>query len=483
MLEHARLRIGAVQNGDLAACRAFGHQILRFFDDPLRLLQIARCFIDAQRLAMASIGAQILAQPIAVMRNQRIGSVENVGVRTVILFQLDQILRGKLALESQHVGDLGAAKGIDALVIVAYGEHGAMLARHQLQPLVLQVVGVLEFVDQHVTKAALVMLTQRLVARQQLVTAQQQLGKVDYAFALALGIVQIKQLDHAPVVVVEGFHILGAQALILGIVDEVRDIARRVLLIVDVMRFQEPLDRRELILRIENLESLRQARIAIMRAQQAVGQAVESADPHTARIDGQHGGKTRRHLLGRLVGEGHGHDAARRNLAGLDQPGDARCEHARFSRTGAGQDQRRLRRQGDGGELFGVEIIEKILHTAIIAVCVGAPALRLLGRTKRQAAQASRFDLVPRSRSTQDMAPSNARVLIVSRAAAHHFREPLHHLAPFRVARVTESRITGISGLYCIGKQAQLPGRIAPRNLLNNLERTCQKIQLRLFFN
>ena len=73
----------------------------------------------------------------------------------------------------------------------------------------------------------------------------------------------------------------------------------------------------------------------------------------------QHRVEPGQHLLRRLVGEGHGEHAAGRELAGLDQPGDAGGEDAGLAGAGAGEDQGRLGRQGDGGELFGVQAFEQ----------------------------------------------------------------------------------------------------------------------------
>jgi hypothetical protein len=111
-------------------------------------------------------------------------------------------------------------------------------------------------------------------------------------------------------------------------------------------------------------KGLRQAGVAEMRAQHAVAQAVEGADPHAARVDRQHRRQPRLHLLGGLVGEGHGQDAGRRHAPVLDQPGDPRGQHAGLAAARAGQDQGRLVRQGDGGELFGVEIGKQAGHRA-----------------------------------------------------------------------------------------------------------------------
>ena len=95
-----------------------------------------------------------------------------------------------------------------------------------------------------------------------------------------------------------------------------------------------------------------------MRAQQPVAQPVEGAEPHAADIGGKHRPQAHRHLLRRLVGEGHGENARGARVAGLDQPGDAGGEDAGLAAAGTGEDQRMLVGQGDGGELMFVEIVK-----------------------------------------------------------------------------------------------------------------------------
>jgi hypothetical protein len=63
------------------------------------------------------------------------------------------------------------------------------------------------------------------------------------------------------------------------------------------------LDQRLLVAGIEDLEELRQARVAVMRAQQPVAQAVERAHPHAARVDRQHRREAREHLARGFVSE------------------------------------------------------------------------------------------------------------------------------------------------------------------------------------
>ena len=125
-------------------------------------------------------------------------------------------------------------------------------------------------------------------------------------------------------------------------VDEVLQVARWVLLVVYVETFHQSLYQRELILAIQYLESLRQAGVPEMGAQQPVAQSVKSSHPHAARVNRQHGGDAYEHLARGLVGEGDCHQPVRADLPGLDEPGDAGRKYARLAAARARQNQRRL---------------------------------------------------------------------------------------------------------------------------------------------
>eukprot|EP01137_Pigoraptor_chileana_P033352 Opistho-2@24100 len=159
-LDHPRLRIAAVEHGDFLAGDAAAVHGLGLLDQPLRLGEIAGGFVDAHRLAGAGIGAQVLAQALAVAADQLVGRVEDVAEAAVVLLQLDDVLDAVLALEVDHIADPGASEGVDALVVVAHRQHRLATARggEHLQPGVLQLVGVLELVDQNVLETALVVL-------------------------------------------------------------------------------------------------------------------------------------------------------------------------------------------------------------------------------------------------------------------------------------------------------------------------------------
>ncbi len=359
MFQHPRLRVGAVQERHVGERHALAVERLCLVDHEARLVLVGIGVEDADRLAFAFRRPQVLAEAVRVLRDQRVGGGEDVAVAAVVLLQLDHVAVRELALELGHVGGVGAAEGVDRLVVVADREQRRVRAGEQLQPAVLQRVGVLEFVDQDVLEAVLIVLAQRLVAVQQFVGAQQQFGKIRHPLALALRVVGLVQLGHVHRVFVERLGVARAPPGFLVAVDEPLHLLRFVLLGVDVQRLHQPLDRGELVGRIEDLERLRQPRLAPVRAQQPVGQTMEGADPHAARVDRQHRRDAGEHLLRRLVGEGHREDAVRRHLPGLDQPHDARGQHPRLARAGARQNQRRFMRQRHGGALFGVEVFQQ----------------------------------------------------------------------------------------------------------------------------
>ena len=208
-------------------------------------------------------------------------------------------------------------------------------------------------------EAVLVMRAQRVVVAQQFDGAQHQLGEVDHALALALLLVGLVDLDLLARLLVAWLDVARAQAVVLAAGDEPGHLLGHEALLVEVHALDHALDGRQRIGAVEDLERLRQAGQLPVRAQEAIAQAVEGADPHPAHVDGQHRRQPRQHLLGGLVGEGHRQQAAGRHLAGAEQPGDARGQHAGLARARAGQDQRRLGRQRDGGELFGVEVAQQ----------------------------------------------------------------------------------------------------------------------------
>ena len=365
---HPTLRIAAVQNGDfLAAVAVVAHQILDLSHDPAGFIQIRGRLHHTHRLARTLIGTQVLAQALAVVLNQRIGAVQNIAVAAVVLLQLDLVLHIKLAHKVAHIANTRTTERIDALVIVAHGQHAAgglhlavdKFACQLLEPCVLQLVGVLKLVHQQKPETLLVMGAQRGVIAQQLKTAQHQLAKIHHAFTLALRLVQRVQLYLLFRIWVGHRYVLGAHALFLAASNEPRQLLGRKALVVYTVLLAQAFDRRQLVLRIQNLERGWQACSHVVGTQQTVAQPVEGANPHAAHVVRQHGRQSRRHLLGRLVCKRHGHDAAGRDLPRLQQPCNARGQHPGLARTSACQHQCMALWQRHSSTLFVIQPLQQ----------------------------------------------------------------------------------------------------------------------------
>ena len=85
-----------------------------------------------------------------------------------------------------------------------------------------------------------------------------------------------------------------------------------------------------------------------------MAETVERAEPHGTDVDGNHCAESGLHFFGSFVGKRYRHNAVYACLIGLQQPCDARGQHARFAAARARQHKGGLRRPGYGGKLFGV---------------------------------------------------------------------------------------------------------------------------------
>src|SRR3546814_17028956 len=121
----------------------------------------------------------------------------------------------------------------------------------------------------------MIMLAYGCVALQQLISAQQQFGKIDHTLAFELVLIKLIDFNQAATVRIPDLDLPGALAFFLGAVDKALDITRRKFIVVDAGAFQQALDRRQLIGAIQYLKRLDQAGIAVVGAQQAVEQALK----------------------------------------------------------------------------------------------------------------------------------------------------------------------------------------------------------------
>ena len=220
---------------------------------------------------------------------------------------------GEIVEEALDVFHLRAAPAVDRLIVIANDHHFAGIPGQQADPGVLDVVGILEFVHQDVGKAFTVVLQDMRFVQPQLVGAQQQLGEIYQTGAIArflIGLVDVLPglLDR----VTEALNMMRTQPFVFLTVDVPHRLTRRPLLLIEIHRLDQAFQQTELVFAVEDLEILRQVSVHMVRAQQAVRQAVEGANPHAALAGAHQLGDTVAHLRRRLVGERHGHNRVRR---------------------------------------------------------------------------------------------------------------------------------------------------------------------------
>ena len=98
-----------------------------------------------------------------------------------------------------------------------------------------------------------------------------------------------------------------------------------------------PFDQSQLVVAVQDLEILRQPGLLPVGFEQAMGQAVEGAQPHTVSRYVQHLLDAAAHLARGLVGKGDREQRVGGQTLGADQPRHTVHQNAGFAGPGAGQ--------------------------------------------------------------------------------------------------------------------------------------------------
>ena len=328
--------------------------------DETRLVDLVEGRVTSDRLALAVLGPEVLAEPSRVVGDQCVGRGQDVAARTVILLQPDDLRIRVITLKGLNIFDLRAAPAVDRLIVVADGEEVVVRPGQEAQPSVLDGVGVLKLVDQDMREASLIVPEDVRTLAQQLQGLEQKIGKVEQTRACALFFVLAIDRDHlVGEEIASAVDVVRPQTLVLLLIDEALHLTGRPTGLVELHRLEDPLDQTKLVVRIQDLELLRELRVLPVRAQKSMGESVEGADPHPADRHAEHGLDSTTHLARCFVGEGDRQHRVGRHLLHLDQPGDAMDQDARLAGPGAGEHQQITGLGGDGGALSVVEWIEK----------------------------------------------------------------------------------------------------------------------------
>ena len=303
--------------------------------------------VEFQFVARRAFGPEVLAQAGSIVGYQGIGGIQYVGGGTVVLFQPVQDRRGKVLLKTLHVLHPGAAEAVDGLVVVSDCEQVVVPARQQPQPGILQRVGILELVHQDMAKALPVMSQEIVPVTKQFVGSQQEFGKVNQAGAITgLLVAAVNRYHLLQDGIAVNIDMLRSQTLVLLPVYEPLRLLGGILVLIQVQPAYHPAQGTQLVLTVEDLKTVRQARFLPVQAQYPVGKPVESAHPHAAGRAFQQGLDPGAHLRGGLVGERDRQYAVWRSLFRVQVPGDTMHQHPGLTAAGAGKHQDIAGRRG-----------------------------------------------------------------------------------------------------------------------------------------
>ena len=185
LFEHARLRVGAIQDRRVGADVTLINPVAQAGDHKIRFVAFVVSGVQLDRLAVGAVGPQVLAHARIVVRDQGIRGTEYRGRGAIVLLELDDLRGREIFLKPENVLDSCATPAIYGLVVVADDKRHAGISGEQPQPGVLNRVGVLKLVDEQMAEATPIVREQFRIVAPQLMRPQQQLREIDKATALA----------------------------------------------------------------------------------------------------------------------------------------------------------------------------------------------------------------------------------------------------------------------------------------------------------
>jgi len=135
--------------------------------------------VDLDQITAFLIGEEVLAPTIDVVRDHTARTIENRLSGAVVDLQLHGFRIGIITLELHDVSDVGATPGVNGLIGVAHHAEISVLTRNLLHEFVLDAIGVLIFVDQHVLPAPLIVGEHIRKALEEFGGAEQQIPEIE----------------------------------------------------------------------------------------------------------------------------------------------------------------------------------------------------------------------------------------------------------------------------------------------------------------
>ena len=334
------LVVAAKQDGELAPGNFLGLlEVMDLGGDPFGFVLVVAAGPDAHVLAVAMLAPQLLEVRVRIFRDQGIGAAQDLPAAAVILFELDHLQARIVGGEPVEVFRIGAAPGIDALVVVAHAGQAAARAGEVFQQAVLRAVGILAFVHQQVADALAPGRGQvRIVFQQHQGQPDQivEIHRVERAQALLVARIQGRSLALAQAAR-RFLRLLGRQAFVLGARDQAAQGFERILF---QSARREILDDAHLVVAVEDREPAPQLRTLVLDLQEPQPQRMEGGNGQALGLVAPDPlGDTLAHFARGLVGEGDRGDVPGIVPAAGDQMRDFFRDHPRLAPAGTGENQ------------------------------------------------------------------------------------------------------------------------------------------------
>ena len=313
---------------------------------------------ERDRISVFSRSAKHLHLSFLVVRDDTVGRVQDRCRRTVILLELDDFGVLKILFKIQDVSKVGTTERIDRLVIVTDDTEVSVALCEKLDQDVLAVVRVLILVDKNVAELLLIhrkniriLLEKAYGIKQDIVKVHRVIGKEPVVIAA----VDPRDRRKTHVASGQSGKLFRRLHVVFRLADDGLHQTRREKLVVEFHLLNDFLDDLELVIRIQDRIRRRVIQKLRVAAQDTGKHGVEGSDPHVSRSVADQGVDTFPHLVCGLVGERNSKDIRWPDPSNTDQIRDTVRDHARFSRAGAGQDQKRTLVMQDRLPLFIIQ--------------------------------------------------------------------------------------------------------------------------------
>ena len=179
LFKHAGLGVGAVQHRHIAIGKfSAANQLLRLLHYKAGFIPLIHRIVIGNCRTCGIFRPQLLRLAARIIFNHRIGSVQNHGSGTVILFQLQQRRLRIILFKIQYVTDIRAAPAVNALVRITHNAQVPCIPRQIAGQQILGPVGILILINHNIAEALLIFFPHLRKLRQNFYRQHQQVVEI-----------------------------------------------------------------------------------------------------------------------------------------------------------------------------------------------------------------------------------------------------------------------------------------------------------------